>query len=172
LCSRYKIVVLADEIYMDLHDEDYYSIAKYYPEGTILSTGLSKWAGAGGWRIGALLFPPQLKDLLRVVVGIASESFSSVAAPIQHAAVVAFNGGPEIDEYLRRTRCVIRTMAAEVVRILRDGGVTVADPNGPFYVFPDFGAFRGNLNRRGIYTSSEMTQYVFALLFLGIEKPF
>lgn len=53
VCRKYKIVVLADEIYMDLHHESaYFSIAEFYPEGTILSTGLSKWAGAGGWRLG------------------------------------------------------------------------------------------------------------------------
>ena len=25
---------------------------QYYPEGTILSSGMSKWASAGGWRVG------------------------------------------------------------------------------------------------------------------------
>jgi aspartate aminotransferase len=56
VCRKYKIVVLADEIYMDLHHTSkYFSIAQFYPEGTILSTGLSKWAGAGGWRLGTFV---------------------------------------------------------------------------------------------------------------------
>ena len=27
-------------------------MADVYPEGTIVSSGLSKWASAGGWRLG------------------------------------------------------------------------------------------------------------------------
>lgn len=34
----------------------------------------------------------------------ASETFTSTSAPIQYAAVKAFEGGYEIDNYLRRTR--------------------------------------------------------------------
>ena len=29
----------------------YLFLLQFYPEGTILSTGLSKWASAGGWRV-------------------------------------------------------------------------------------------------------------------------
>ena len=27
------------------------SLIQFYPEGTILSSGMSKWASAGGWRV-------------------------------------------------------------------------------------------------------------------------
>ena len=29
-------------------------------EKTIISSGISKWCGAGGWRLGTLIFPKQL----------------------------------------------------------------------------------------------------------------
>ncbi|MCA9695173.1 MAG: aminotransferase class I/II-fold pyridoxal phosphate-dependent enzyme, partial [Myxococcales bacterium] len=48
VAARYQIVLLSDEIYGELHHRDeHHSIAEYYPEGTIVSTGLSKWCGAG-----------------------------------------------------------------------------------------------------------------------------
>ena len=43
-------------------------MSHYYPEGTIISSGLSKWCGAGGWRIGYLIFPKELiiiKNMIR-----------------------------------------------------------------------------------------------------------
>jgi len=50
---KHKVVVIADEIYSLLVFKDrQVSIADYYPEGCIVSSGLSKWCGAGGWRLG------------------------------------------------------------------------------------------------------------------------
>ena len=52
LGQKYKIKILSDEIYTDLtFDKNYLSISKFYPEGTFISGGLSKWCGAGGWRL-------------------------------------------------------------------------------------------------------------------------
>ena len=46
--EKNNIIVLSDEIYSDLNfDNSYESIAKYYPEKTIISNGLSKWCRAG-----------------------------------------------------------------------------------------------------------------------------
>ena len=51
---RYRVLVLSDEIYGRLHYQgEHVSIARYYPEGTVISSGLSKWCGAGGWRLRA-----------------------------------------------------------------------------------------------------------------------
>ena len=49
VARRYRVVLLSDEIYGELnHAGTHVSIAEFYPEGTIISTGLSKWCGAGG----------------------------------------------------------------------------------------------------------------------------
>jgi aspartate aminotransferase len=51
--KKYNLIILSDEIYSELtFDDDYQSISKFCPEKTIISTGLSKWCGAGGWRLG------------------------------------------------------------------------------------------------------------------------
>ena len=46
-----------------LLNNKYKSISNFYPEGTIVSTGLSKWCGAGGWRLGFFAIPKELKEL-------------------------------------------------------------------------------------------------------------
>ena len=52
------MIVVSDEIYGKVDFEgNHQSLARYYPEGTIISTGISKWAGAGGWRLGLFGFP-------------------------------------------------------------------------------------------------------------------
>lgn len=50
VARRHGIIVLSDEIYGELRfDAPHCSIATFYPEGTIISGGLSRWCGAGGW---------------------------------------------------------------------------------------------------------------------------
>ncbi|MGH9379702.1 MAG: pyridoxal phosphate-dependent aminotransferase [Thermoanaerobaculia bacterium] len=159
IARRYRVILLADEIYGRLdHGGTYRSIARYYPEGTILSSGLSKWCGAGGWRLGIFLFPEVLSWLLDAMAVVASESFTSTAAPIQHASVVAFEGGPEIEDYLKRSRTVLRALARRLVRRLEAAGVDVRLPDGAFYLFPDFGPFRERLAARGIHDGQTLCE--------------
>ncbi len=89
--EQYQVFVIANEIYGALSFEPHHSIASYYPEGTIVTAGLSKWCGAGGWRLGTAAFPEKLETLVNYMSIIASETYTSVGAPIQHAAVQAFS---------------------------------------------------------------------------------
>jgi len=58
VCRRHKVLILSDEIYGDLnHFGKHISISQFYPEGTIITGGLSKWCGAGGWRLGFAAVP-------------------------------------------------------------------------------------------------------------------
>lgn len=85
------MLVISDEIYSELHHSgEHLSISKYYPEGTIVSGGLSKWCGAGGWRMGFWMFPSSMNWLRKSMLVMASETYTSVASPIQHAARRAF----------------------------------------------------------------------------------
>ena len=93
ISKKYNLVILSDEIYSHLtFNNQYQSIAEYYPERTIISSGLSKWCGAGGWRLGFFAIPKNLEELKNSIKILSSESFTSVSAPIQYAAVEAYNG--------------------------------------------------------------------------------
>ena len=152
VARRYGLVVLSDEIYGELHHRgEHASIARWYPEGTIISVGLSKWAGAGGWRLGTFTFPPQLRGVLDAMAVVASESFTSVSAPIQHAAITAFDGSPGMQRYLQRSRRVLRQIGPAIATRLRAAGCDLDDPEGGFYLFPDLSALRERLAARGIH---------------------
>lgn len=94
IARKYEIIILSDEIYGQLHFKGgHVSIARYYPEGTIVSSGLSKWCGTGGWRLGTFSFPKELDWLLEAMTTVASETYTSVGTPIQFAAVHTSRGG-------------------------------------------------------------------------------
>jgi aspartate aminotransferase len=74
IARSHRVILLSDEIYGELHHlGKHVSIARYYPEGTIVSNGLSKWCGAGGWRLGALAFPKSLGWLCKAMAVVARE---------------------------------------------------------------------------------------------------
>ena len=151
MARKYNVIVLSDEIYGRLHfTGDHVSIARFYPEGTIVSSGLSKWCGAGGWRLGTFTCPRELNWLVDAMAAVASESFTSVSAPIQYAAVRAFQCGVDIERYLWHARRVLAAIATPIVSILKAAGVRVHAPVGGFYLFLDFSPFAVALAHRGI----------------------
>jgi len=159
VARAHRVVLLSDEIYGELHHKgQHISIARFYPEGTIISGGLSKWCGAGGWRLGVFTFPTELRWLLDAIAAVASETYTSTSAPIQYAAVKAYQGGEEIDEYLQLCRRVLRALGRYCVSRLESFGIGVAAPKGAFYLFLDFSAYAAELKQRGIETSGQLCQ--------------
>lgn len=161
VARKYKVILVSDEIYGLLHHQNQHvSVARFYPEGTIISSGLSKWCGAGGWRLGTFSFPPDLKWLMQAMAIVASETYTATSAPIQHAAVTAFNGNDEIEHYLRISRRVLRVILKYFLERLDAMHATYPVPQGAFYVFPDFGHYRDQLINIGVYTSAEMCRRI------------
>lgn len=157
MAREHNIFILSDEIYGQLHHEGkHISIGKFYPEGTIISSGLSKWCGAGGWRLGTFTFPYNLKWLIEKMAVVASETYTSVSAPIQFAAVVAFKGGSEIEEYLCHIRKILSSLGNECAQTLNRAGIRVHPPVGGFYLFLDFSRYVGKIQASGIATSQEL----------------
>jgi aspartate aminotransferase len=161
VARRYRLVVLSDEIYGELHfDGGHTSIARFYPEGTIISSGLSKWCGAGGWRLGTFSFPKELHWVMDTMAVVASESFTTTSAPIQYAAVRAFQGGADIDRYLELSRRVIRALGPAVARRLRAAGCRVPEPEGGFYLMPDLSHLAPRLAARGITRGRQLCERI------------
>lgn len=163
VARAYQIIVLSDEIYGQLdHAGSHVSIARYYPEGTIISSGLSKWCGAGGWRLGTFTFPPDLDWLLESMAAVASETYTSVSTPIQYAAVRAFAGGTAIERYLWQSRRILSALGNECTQVLRGAGLRVHRPEGGFYLFLDFGLVADRLRARGLRTSADLCKKLLA----------
>ena len=163
VARKYDIAIISDEIYGELtFNRQHASMAEFYPEGTIVSSGLSKWCGAGGWRLGTFTFPDKYLYLLEALAVVASESFSSVSAPIQHAAVVAYQFDEDIKDYIRRCNMILKSVATYVYDKLQLAGVKVVPPEGGFYLFPDFSNYKDRLISREITTSVEFCEVLLA----------
>ena len=159
LAREHNIIILADEIYGQLHHTGrHIPISRYYPEGTIISSGLSKWCGAGGWRLGTFTFPSSLTWILNKMAVVASETYTSVSAPIQFAAIEAFKGGTEIEEYLWHVRRILSTLGNACAQMLNDAGIRTHAPIGGFYLFIDFTLLADRLAEKGITTSPVLCQ--------------
>ena len=159
VAKKYRIILLSDEIYGELiFDGKHISIAKFYPEGTIISSGLSKWCGAGGWRLGTFTFPSSLSWLLEAMASMASETFTSTSAPIQYAAVTAFRGGISIERYLNNARKVLKSLGFSIHKKLDRAGISAPKPEGGFYLFCSFKKYEAKLKKIGVTNSCELTK--------------
>ncbi|MCP4684800.1 MAG: aminotransferase class I/II-fold pyridoxal phosphate-dependent enzyme [bacterium] len=159
VCCKYEMVILSDEIYGQTNFlGDHVSMARFCPEHTIISSGLSKWCGAGGWRLGTFTFPSSLDWLRDAMTAAASETYTSVSAPIQYAAVRAFLGGTEIERYLWHSRRILADIAIKLTAMLAEAGASVHPPDGAFYLFPDFSPLADRLAMRGITSSTTLCE--------------
>tara|TARA_A100001015_G_scaffold22087_1_gene25052 strand:+ start:17834 stop:19123 length:1290 start_codon:yes stop_codon:yes gene_type:complete len=164
VARKYNVYILSDEIYGLLNFENNYSsIADYYPEGTLVTTGLSKWCGAGGWRLGAMLIPEEFKqDFKNVFLGLASETYSCAPSPIQWAALKAYESMDVVKNYLSIQQSILNKLGQFSAERLRDAGVRCYDPVGGFYIMPDFENFRDQFLEEGINNSQDMCEKILA----------
>ena len=148
LAYKYNLIILSDEIYSELSFRDnYQSISNFCPEKTIISTGLSKWCGAGGWRLGYFLVPNSLIEIRNMINVLASETFSAVSAPIQYAAIKAYE--TDHSNYIDKSKKILCAVGNYVYENLKSNKILINQPQGGFYLMPEF------LNKK-FNTSSEM----------------
>ena len=135
--KKYNLIILSDEIYSELaFDDDYQSISNFCPEKTIISTGLSKWCGAGGWRLGYFIIPDSLKSIRDTINVLASETFSAVSAPIQYASIKAYEH--DHIEYIKHSREILKIVGSYVYENLKSNKILINKPQGGFYLMPEF----------------------------------
>ena len=137
VANKYNLIILSDEIYSELSfEKNYKSISNYCPEKTIVSTGLSKWCGAGGWRLGYFIVPNSLNKLKDMINVLASETFSAVSAPIQFAAIKAYEN--DHSDYINKSRNILKAVGNYVYENLKSNKVLINKPQGGFYLMPEF----------------------------------
>ena len=148
IAEKYNLIILSDEIYSELSFMDNYkSISNFCPEKTIISTGLSKWCGAGGWRLGYFLVPDSLTEIKNMINVLASETFSAVSAPIQYAAIKAYE--QDHSNYINKSKNILSAVGNYVYENLKSNKILINKPQGGFYLMPEF------LNKK-FKSSSEM----------------
>ena len=152
IANKYNLFILSDEIYSELSfEDDYKSISNFCPEKTIISTGLSKWCGAGGWRLGYFIVPNTLKLIKETINVLASETFSSVSAPIQYAAIEAYN--KDHSNYINSSKNILKSVGKYVFKNLNSNKILMNESQGGFYLMPEFISSKYN-------SSSEMCKNI------------
>jgi len=137
VAKKNNLIILSDEIYSELSfKKDFKSIANYCPEKTIISNGMSKWCGAGGWRLGFFIIPESLNEIKNSLKTLASETFSSVNAPAQYAAIAAYENNH--DEYIDNSKNILKAVGEYVYENLKSNKVSINKPEGGFYLMPEF----------------------------------
>jgi aspartate aminotransferase len=163
-CRQQGIVVLSDEIYaLTAHGHrPHVSIAQHYPEGTITLGGLSKHLSLGGWRLGVAVLPetPAGKALMQAMRIAAGEIWSTPSAPVQYAAVTAYSDDPEISAYIQECTQLHAIRTQYIWSWLVELGIPCAQPDGAFYLFPNFETWRSQLAARGVHTSPDLATYL------------
>ncbi len=134
LARKYNVLVLTDEIYwLHCYDSEFKSIAHFYPEGTIILSGVSKaWAGTG-LRLGFVLFPDELSDVANQVAKVTGQASSSVNTPTQYGIIEALMN-PETRTWEKEMVGEFKKRREMVKEIL--GDMLGYEPGGAFYAAP------------------------------------
>ncbi|WP_028314572.1 pyridoxal phosphate-dependent aminotransferase [Desulfatibacillum aliphaticivorans] len=159
ICKAYQVIVISDEIYAMLEYDKWAmsSLALHYPEGTIVSGGLSKSFAAGGYRLGVALIPDSLELVMNSLKAVISETFSAVSAPIQHAALAAYGDFENVRPFVQKTRDIYRHVMHYLHDEFTDMGLNCPRPAGAFYAFPDFDKFRSQLAKKNVITAASLS---------------
>jgi aspartate aminotransferase len=164
VADHHGVAIISDEIYRELayKPESFYSPAQALPERTIVTSGLSKSAALGGWRIGAARFPEGAwgRNLQAEVVALASDLWSSLAAPMQVVAARIFSEPATVVEHIARSRRLHAVVALAVHQLFIDAGAECRVPQGAFYLYPDFEPIRSGLEALGAQSSDALAGYL------------
>jgi len=163
VAERFGLAVVCDEIYAELcHAGTSPSAAAFLPDRTVVTSGLSKSVALGGWRIGFARTPDGDwgRRLHRDATGVASEVWSSLAAPMQAVAAHVLADPPDVLAHIAASR----RLHGRIVRTVHDGladhGVAARPPEAGFYVYPDFGPHRETLRAQGIATGTDLAAWL------------
>jgi aspartate/methionine/tyrosine aminotransferase len=163
-CKEEELMVISDEIYARtaFTDVPFVSFGKYYPEGTIVTGGLSKDLSLGGWRFGVAVVPPTNggRALATALTNIATNVWSCVAAPVQYAALVAYSGDPSVEGYVRTCASMHAIRTRYLYELMVRLGVQCVEPSGAFYIFPCFDRWTEALLAKGIHSDEELAHHL------------
>jgi len=158
------ITLISDEIYSELAHgwREHISPFRYYPEGCIITGGLSKTFSAGGWRLGYAVLPATQtgSKVIDAIRAFGSEVWSTTSAPIQKAAVAAFSPSESIEKYIHCSAAVFGYVTHELYKTFIKLGISCPRPAGGFYLYPDFSHWRPTLLRHGVKTGKDLANYL------------
>jgi aspartate aminotransferase len=155
-----SLLIISDEIYRDLTFRGTIaSPAEFLPATTFVTSGLSKSTALGGWRIGFARMPDSAigRAAHHAVQGLASEVWSSLAAPMQRVAAHVLAEPDDLREHVERSRRLHERTSLAVYDLLLAAGLDCRRPSAAFYLYPDLEPLRPQLATLGVQTVDELT---------------
>ncbi|AMK23770.1 MULTISPECIES: aminotransferase class I/II-fold pyridoxal phosphate-dependent enzyme [unclassified Sphingobium] len=133
VCRARGIRIVSDEIYHGLsYGEPARSMLEFAPDAVIVNS-FSKYFSMAGWRLGWVVFPPELIDTARARMG---NLFLTPPSLAQHAGLKAFDC---IDELERHVATYRRNRELLLAALPALGLKEIAPPDGAFYIYADVG---------------------------------
>jgi len=135
LARHPQVLILSDEIYEHIlfDGRDFVSFGKACPElrdRTLIVNGVAKAYAMTGWRVGYAAGPA---PLLKAMNTVQSQSVTSVAAPMQAAALAALTGPQDCIASFRTA--FERRRDLVVAGVAKIPGLTLTPPEGAFYAY-------------------------------------
>ncbi|AEC52327.1 aspartate aminotransferase [Pyrococcus sp. NA2] len=136
IAKDYNIYILSDEPYEHFlyDDAKHYPMIKFAPENTILANSFSKTFAMTGWRLGFVVAP---SEIIKAMIKLHAYVIGNVASFVQVAGVEALRSQESWKavenmrkEYNERRKIVVK-------RLQKMPGISVREPKGAFYVFPN-----------------------------------
>ena len=161
VCRNNNIVIIADEIYAStsFNMNSFNSMGKVFPEGTIVTGGLSKDRSAGGYRLGVGIFPTGHNRLIEDTLKIAGSTYSCVATPIQYAALEAYSMSEAVESHITSCREINAMVGKYITKLYSQvPEIQTSKPEGGFYLLMDLNEYREQFLKLGINTCSNFAE--------------
>jgi aspartate aminotransferase len=162
LAQHPHILILSDEIYEHIlfDGRTFVSFGAACPDlrdRSLIVNGVAKAYAMTGWRIGYAAGPA---PLIKAMNTVQSQSVTSVAAPMQAAALAALNGPQDCIAQFRAA--FERRRDLVVAGIATIPGLTLAPPEGAFYAYIGCAALIGKRTANGetLIDDTAVTQYL------------
>jgi aspartate aminotransferase len=157
-----QVLILSDEIYEHIlfDGRTFVSFGQACPDlrdRTLIVNGVAKAYAMTGWRVGYAAGPV---PLLKAMTTVQSQSVTSVAAPMQAAALAALTGQqdciPRFREAFERRRNLVVAAIASIP------GLTLSPPEGAFYAYIGCAGLIGRSTPQGkvLATDTDVTDYL------------
>ena len=136
VATRHDLWLISDECYDQLvYEGEHVSPARFDTDGRVISVfSFSKTYAMTGWRIGYVVAPPGVVELM---LKLQEPVLSCASAVSQKAAEAALRGPQDCVEEMRTSYHYRRDAALEVVRRT---GMQASRPSGAFYLMVDVSA--------------------------------
>jgi aspartate aminotransferase len=172
IAQRHGLAIICDEIYRELaFDPDaFLSPAQLAPESTFITNGLSKSMALGGWRIGFARLPdgPLGAHARTALEGLASEVWSSLAAPMQVVAEHVLAEPDDVVAHVTLGRRLHRLTTAAAFEAVTGAGAWCRPPTAAFYLYPDLEPMRKSLSQQGVNGADALAEWLLERHDVGV----